>query len=123
MQLIHKFYLLMITSYETDDKNMYNRLLEFTMSSTKRDWTVGIHIGFYWIGMALTLMCLTLTVAGNTEFVYHFEHTRLPLSWVFAGLAVLAFVAAEVCHPADSLTGEAEDESTQLAPEWEAVEV
>jgi hypothetical protein len=95
------------------------------MSTTKRDGTVGFYAGFFWLGIVMTLASLALILAGNTELLYRFEHTRFPLSWACAGLAVLAFVATELCHPADALTatGEAEDESLQPAPEWEAVEV
>jgi len=94
------------------------------MSTTKRDGTVGFYAGFYWLGVVMTLACLALIVAGNTELLYRFEHTRFPLSWALAGIAVIAFVAAELCHPADALTGasEAEERSPELAPEWEAVE-
>jgi hypothetical protein len=95
------------------------------MSTTKRDGTVGFYAGFFWLGIMMTLASLALILAGNTELLYRFEHTRFPLSWALAGIAVLAFCAAELCHPADALTGtsETEDESLQPAPEWEAVEV
>jgi hypothetical protein len=94
-----------------------------TLSTTKRNWTVGFYAGFFWLGIVMTLASLALILAGNTELLYRFEHTRFPLSWACAGLAVLAFCATELCHPAESRTSEAEDESLQLAPEWEAVEV
>ena len=92
------------------------------MFTTKRDWTVGFYAGFFWLGIAMTLACLALIVAGNTELLYRFEHTRFPLSWAFAGIAVLAFIATEFCHPAGAPAAEAEDGSPQLAPEWETVE-
>ena len=94
------------------------------MSTAKRNWTVGFYDGFYWIGVALTLACFALILAGNTELVWRFEHTRFPLSWAFAGAAVLAFLAAEFCHFVFSLPHEAveEEKSSQLALEWEAVE-
>ena len=92
------------------------------MSTTKRDGTVGFYAGFFWLGIVMTLASLALILAGNTELLYRFEHTRFPLSWACAGLAVLAFVAVELCHPADAPVAEAEDGSPQLTPEWEAVE-
>jgi hypothetical protein len=92
------------------------------MSTTKRDGTAGVYAGLYWLGMVMTLACLALIVGGNTELLYRFEHTRFPLAWVCAGIAVLAFCAAELYHPADSLTSEAEEESLQPAPEWETVQ-
>jgi hypothetical protein len=64
------------------------------MSIGKRYWTDG----FYWVGIATTLGCFALVLAGNTEFAWTFEHSRIPLSWVFGGIAVAAFLAAEVCH-------------------------
>jgi hypothetical protein len=94
------------------------------MSTAKRNWTVGFYDGFYWIGVAMTLACFALILAGNTELLWRFEHTRLPLSWACAGAAVLAFLAAEFCHSAFSLPHETEaDKSSQLALEWEAVKV
>ena len=93
------------------------------MFTAKQNWIVGFHAGFYWIGLLMTLACLTFVLAGNRELLYRFEHTRFPLSWAFAGLAVFAFLAAERCHPADSHRNEAEDESPALAGEWETVEV
>jgi hypothetical protein len=94
------------------------------MSTAKRNWTVGLYDGFYWIGVAMTLACFALILAGNTELFWRFEHTRLPLSWACAGVAVLAFLGAEFCHFAFSLPCEAEEEdkSSQLALEWDAVE-
>jgi hypothetical protein len=89
------------------------------MSTPKRNWTAG----FYWIGAAMTVACFALILAGNTELVWRFEHRSFPLSWAFAGAAVLAFLAAEFCHSAISLPGEAEDRSSQLSTEWEAAEL
>jgi len=66
----------------------------------------------------MILACLALIVAGNTEFVWGFEHSGLPLSWAFAGGAVLAFVAFEVCDTS-SVPGEEEEESSHLSAEWE----
>ena len=88
------------------------------MSTVKRNWTAG----FYWIGMAMTLACFALTLAGNTELVWRFEHRRLPLSWAFAGISVLAFLVAELGHLAFSPSHEPEEGSLQLSPELEAAE-
>jgi threonine/homoserine/homoserine lactone efflux protein len=89
------------------------------VSVAQRSWTAAC----YWIGIAMTLACLVLIVAGNTELFWRFEHTPLPLSWVFAGVAVLAFVAFEFCESAPSPPREAEDRSSQLSREWEPVEL
>jgi hypothetical protein len=92
------------------------------MSTTKRNRTVGLYAGCYWIGMVMTLACLTLILGGNTEALYRFEHAGFPLSWAFAAGAMLAFMTAELCHPADLVTSEQEDKNSQLTPEWDAVE-
>ena len=89
------------------------------MSTPKGNWTAG----FYWIGAAMTVACFALILAGNTELVWRFEHRSFPLSWAFAGAAVLAFLAAEFCHTAIPLPSEGEDRSSQLSAEWEAAEL
>jgi hypothetical protein len=87
-------------------------------SIAQRNWT---HI-FNWIGVAMTLAFLAVVLAGNTELVWRFEHTGFPLSWVFAGAAILAFMATEFCDSVSSLPDEAEDRVSELSPEWETVE-
>jgi hypothetical protein len=89
------------------------------MSTDKRNWTAG----FYWTGVAMTLACFALILAGNTELAWRFEHTAFPLSWALAGVAILAFLAGELCHSAASVPTETEEESAQLSPEWEAAEL
>ena len=88
------------------------------MSTAKRIWTTGL----YWIGMAMTLACFAFVLAGNTDLVWRFEHTGFPLSWAFAGFALLAFLGAEFNQPAFSRPGGAEDRSPQLSPEMAAAE-
>lgn len=89
------------------------------MSTAGRKWAAGL----YWIGVVMTLACVALVLAGNTELVYQFEHRYFPLSWTLAGIAVLAFLAAEFCPLADSVSSAVEDGSPELAQEWEAAEV
>ena len=86
--------------------------------SAKRIWTTG----FYWIGVAMTLACFAFVLAGNTDLIWRFEHTGFPLSWAFAGFAVLAFLGAEFSQPAFSRSGGAEDRNSQLPPELAAAE-
>jgi hypothetical protein len=88
------------------------------MSTAKRIWTTG----FYWIGVAMTLACFAFILAGNTDLVWRFEHAGFPLSWAFAGVAVLAFLGAEFSQSASSRPGGAEDLSSQLSPELAAAE-
>jgi uncharacterized membrane protein len=68
------------------------------MSSARRKWIAG----FYWIGVALAVACVTVVVAGHTERFSLLEHIDFPLSWTFAGIAGVAFLAAELCHSASS---------------------
>jgi hypothetical protein len=72
--------------------------MEGPVATTKRNWTDG----FYWIGVALTLGCFALVLAGNTEFGWMFEHSRLPVSWILGGAAVATFLVADLCHRAFS---------------------
>jgi hypothetical protein len=73
------------------------------MSTARRNWIAA----FYWIGVAMTVACFAFILAGNTELAGRFEHRGFPLSWVFGGVAVVAFLAAEACHTALSSPEEA----------------
>ena len=88
------------------------------MSTTVRNWTAGLYAGFYWIGVIMTVVCVALALAGNTDLIYRFEHSRFPLSWIAAGVAMLAFLAAEFCPTPDAQ----KEASSELVSEWEAVE-
>ena len=52
---------------------------------------------FYWAGVTMAFACIAVVLAGNTDTVYRFEHARFPLLWAFAGVTVIAFLAAEFC--------------------------
>jgi hypothetical protein len=54
---------------------------------------------FYWIGLAMSVLCVGLAWARNTELVGQFERVDFPLSWAAGAVAILAFLAAEYCHP------------------------
>ena len=90
------------------------------MSPARRNWIDA----FYWIGVTLTLACFAFVIAGNTELVGRFEHRGFPLSWAIAIAAVLAFLAAEACHPTSSGAIQTEARTSLLASklELEAVE-
>ena len=88
------------------------------MSTARRNWING----FYWIGVTMTLACFAFIMAGNTELVARFEHRGFPLSWVFAGAAIIAFLAAEACHTAPSDTAKTQDRTSPRAAELEAIE-
>jgi hypothetical protein len=87
------------------------------MSDFRRTQTTGIYDAFYWIGIALTLSCFALVLAGNTTLLWRFEHTGFPLSWACGALAIVSFLAAEVCPSPTSATpefGEEQVPSTEL---------
>jgi hypothetical protein len=86
--------------------------------SAPRIWAAA----FYWIGVVMTTACVATVLAGNTELFHRFEHTGFPLSWAFAGIAAIAFLATEICNPGSSRPSEAEEESLQYSPEFETVE-
>ena len=70
----------------------------------------------------MTIACFAIVLASNTTLIYPLEHSRFPLSWMSAVVAILSFLAAEFCQAPDSLQSEAEEESLELAPEWEVIE-
>jgi hypothetical protein len=73
------------------------------MPSDKRNWTSGYQAVFFWTGVAMTLACIGLVLAGNTELFYRVERANFPLSWACAGVAMLQFTGAEICHHADAV--------------------
>lgn len=96
------------------------------MSNIRRQ-NAGLFPGLYWTGMVMTLSSFALILLSNTDFGYGFEHTRVPLSWMLGGMAVVAFVVAELCHPAVS-DAAVEEEEDRLSvpvsvPEYEVAEV
>jgi hypothetical protein len=90
--------------------------------AAKRSWTAFLYAAFYWIGVVMIIACLAFILVGNTEAVYRFEHTRFPLSWALATVAILAFLAAEFCHAVDSIPSESEGDA-ELVPDWNVIEV
>ena len=63
-----------------------------------------IHRAAYWIGVGLVALCLGVVFAQNTELIGRFERGRVPLSWMIAGGAMLAFIVAECFKPAPGTT-------------------
>jgi hypothetical protein len=66
---------------------------------------------FYWIGVAMTLSSIALVLSGNTKWGATVEHTNFPLAWKFAIVAVLAFLAGEICLPAFPFNREKDSEA------------
>lgn len=76
------------------------------MKKTGRDrWANG----FYWLGVSMTVGSVALVLLGNTTWGAVVEHTSFPLGWKFAGVAVVAFLAGEICRPAFPFHHEKED--------------
>ena len=88
------------------------------MSTAKRNWIAG----FYWMGVAMALACFALVLTGNTDLVWRFEHSGFPLSWAFAGAAILAFLSTEFCYSAFFVPAKVKDPTSQLSAEWETAE-
>ena len=76
---------------------------------------------FYSLGVAMTFVCFALVLSGNTDLLWRFEHQGFPLSWAAAGLAILAFLGAELTSTGVP-PAQAEVQISDLAPELEAVE-
>src|SRR5579863_5866197 len=72
--------------------------------------------GFFWIGVALTLVSITLVFAHNARWAQPFDREKLPLLWVFAALAAVAFLATELCQSAFHRSREPNDQSSQPMP-------
>ena len=54
---------------------------------------------FYWLGIAMSLLCILLACAHNTQVVGRFEHAGFPLSWAAGVIAILAFLVFEYSDP------------------------
>jgi len=94
-------------------------LRSIRMSTIKQRWGLRVYEGFYWIGIAMTLLCFGLILAGNTELAWRYEHRSLPVSWQVAAGAVLAFLTAEFCHVAFSRDDMKNEQGSQLSIDWE----
>ena len=55
---------------------------------------------FYWIGIAMSILCVVLVSARNTAFLGRFDHTNFPAAWAAGLIAIVAFLAFEYFHPA-----------------------
>lgn len=76
--------------------------------SGKRGWSGA----WYWIGVSMTVACVCLVLAGNTKIGFRLEHWDYPLSWVTAGIGMLAFLVSEICRPAGSSDKKHESEAS-----------
>ena len=62
----------------------------------------------YWMGIALSVLCLGLVLAGNTRTVSQLEYAKMPLAWLFGILAIVAFMGAEYLELAEPTRPDAE---------------
>jgi hypothetical protein len=74
-------------------------------TSTRERWASR----FYWLGVAMTFASIALVLLSNTKWGAAVQHTSFPLAWKLAGVAVIAFFAGEICHPAFPLRREHHD--------------
>ncbi len=88
------------------------------MSTGKQNWS----IAFYWMGVAATLACFVLVLAGNSESLWRVEHRAFPLSWMFGAGAVISFLVAEFGSSATVATFKRQDDASRLVPEFVAAE-
>jgi hypothetical protein len=68
------------------------------LSNSKRN----LAFVFYWLGVVMASACVFVVVATNTVPDWRLSRAPFPLSWTFAGLAILAFLATELCHHASA---------------------
>ena len=59
----------------------------------------------------MTAATIALVLFSNTSWGARLEHTSFPLAWKFAIVAVLAFLAGEICRPALPFRHESERDS------------
>ena len=79
-------------------------------TSNRRAWFASV---FYWVGVVMTLSAIGLVLASNTKWGAAVQHTSFPLAWKLAIVAILAFLAGEICHPAFPFSREEEHDSRQ----------
>jgi len=80
---------------------------------------------FYWIGVIMTVLCVGLACARNTQWVLNLEPAHFPLCWAAGLIAILAFLASEYCDPATTAKdrgprqlSEERDESSSWSTEF-----
>jgi hypothetical protein len=69
-------------------------------AAVQQAWTDKWSDTFYWIGITMSVLCIALAAASNTELLSRFQRADFPLSWVAGAIAILAFLASEYFHSA-----------------------
>lgn len=54
-------------------------------------------ISFFWIAITLSAACFITVLGHESKFLWRFEQADIPLCGVLGALAVLAFLATELC--------------------------
>ena len=90
------------------------------MATTRRDSPL-MENATYWIGVIMAVACVFLVLAKNTTLVSPLDSASVPLSWVFGGLAIFAFVVYEHLDEGFEVPSESQDApeafpSTQPVP-------
>lgn len=88
-------------------------------TEVQQKWTAA----FYWLGVTMSVLCVTAALARNTELIGRFEHAAFPLSWGVGIVAILAFLVSEYSHPAPPAKNRGGKRELAEAPDtlpWEA---
>ena len=72
-----------------------------------RNWTASaaLYRFFYWTGVMLAVVSLSLALARNVAALDSLWSPGIPWSWAAGIVAILGFIAAEVCAPVDETPG------------------
>ncbi len=82
----------------------------------KRQWLAFIRDLFFWIGVAAAAASICVVCAGNTLLINRLERQTVPLSWLLAGLAMVALMVAEQFHLLVPPTRQTARDRTKLTP-------
>jgi hypothetical protein len=81
-----------------------------------------LNVAFYWLGIALSVVCVSLVLARNTALLSRFEHAEFPLAWAAGLTAIVAFLAAEYFDPSTTIEKRSASPVPEMLPEsatWE----
>jgi hypothetical protein len=53
---------------------------------------------FFWTGIVMSVLSILLIVYRDAKLIWPWEQGTIPLSWLLAGAAALAFLATEIAH-------------------------
>jgi len=83
------------------------------MATTRRNSPL-MQDATYWIGVMMAVACVFLVLAKNTTLLSPLDSTSVPLSWVFGGLAIFAFMVYEHLDEGFEVPSEDQDASEAL---------